>query len=205
MVGLVEVFPGFKIIAEVLVLSSWYLVSGHKIFGKGLGCLHASSSFRWPETPYSGCMTISSTAYYSSQMPSPARKKSPIPATKGASGPGTTKFTLFSLANARRAGKSSGLTWLIFWTFCSPRAVPPFPGTTKISWTNLDCASFHARADSLPPLPTSNIIRGSPAIVHKVKVSQEATRIKRWGSSTRGVVKGDQSDSMAPEKANLDI
>ncbi len=36
-------------------------------------------------------------------------------------------------------------------------------------WTKFDCASFHASADSLPPLPTSNIMRLRSSIERKGK------------------------------------
>ncbi len=36
-------------------------------------------------------------------------------------------------------------------------------------WTRFDCASFHASADSLPPLPTSNIMRLRSSIEGKGK------------------------------------
>ena len=86
----------------------------------------------------------------------PERKKLPIPATNGTSGPGTTRLTSCSLAKARRPGKSSGEMLTIFVTL-STDAVPPLPGTVYITSTKGDCPSFQAKACSLPPLPTSNM------------------------------------------------
>ena len=49
-----------------------------------------------------------------------------MPATSGASGPGTTRSMAFSTANLTRAGKSS-VPMSMLETLLRPRAVPPFP------------------------------------------------------------------------------
>ena len=98
----------------------------------------------------------------------PERKKLPIPATNGTSGPGTTRLTPCSLAKARRPGKSSSEMLLIFVTLPT-NAVPPLPGTAYIASTRGDCPSFHAKACSLPPLPTSNMRSCSPSMETKFR------------------------------------
>mmetsp|Transcript_4882 Transcript_4882/g.11345 ORF Transcript_4882/g.11345 Transcript_4882/m.11345 type:complete len:278 (-) Transcript_4882:820-1653(-) len=83
---------------------------------------------------------------------------STMPSTSGCSGPTATRSTPFALQKSMTSwkplvGDRSNLTFLIVtrptWTSC----VPPLPGATQTAPTCLDCASFHAKVCSRPPLP----------------------------------------------------
>ncbi len=86
-------------------------------------------------------------------MRSPAvRKASTIPSASGASGPTTVSTIASFLANST----SSGMP--VMGTLNSPSslAVPALPGATYTRATRGDCASRHAMACSLPPLPITS-------------------------------------------------
>ncbi len=83
-----------------------------------------------------------------------ARKASTTPAASGASGPTTVNWMAFAFAKATNAGTSTAPI-ATFWHFGST-AVAGFPGATKTCDTFADCANFHARACSRPPLPITN-------------------------------------------------
>jgi hypothetical protein len=70
------------------------------------------------------------------------------------------------MAKSTNRGKSvAGRFKLVVFGSCD---VPPFPGQTNICFTRGDCDNFHARACSLPPLPSS---RMRVVIVEKLKVT----------------------------------
>src|SRR5438874_1798208 len=86
-----------------------------------------------------------------------ASNKSTIPAASWSSGPTTVRSIRFSLAKRASFGKSFGGIK----TFSPISCVPAFPGAQKIRSAPGDCASFHARACSRPPLPTTRIFTGA--------------------------------------------
>ena len=70
----------------------------------------------------------------------------------------TTMSTFLSAAAATRPARSSAFTG----RFSATSAVPGLPGAQySLSQLSL-CASFHARACSLPPPPTSMILMAVP-------------------------------------------
>ena len=88
-----------------------------------------------------------------------ARRASPTPATKGASGPTTTRPGLMRFASAVTASTSDGSN-----SCRSARpAMPGFPGAATRSLTKLDLDSAHASALSRPPDPRSRALNPCPA------------------------------------------
>ena len=81
-------------------------------------------------------------------------KRSTIPSTSGPSGPMTVKLIPSSWANSQSRSVSSAAIAMFSTPFSC--AVPAFPGATNTVFIRSDCASFQARACSLPPLPTTS-------------------------------------------------
>ena len=80
----------------------------------------------------------------------PWRSRSATPATSGASGPITARSISSDCASSSRASPSSARTgWQV-----PSAAIPGLPGAACSSAKRSLCASFHARACSLPPEPT---------------------------------------------------
>ena len=116
-------------------------------------------------------------------MPSDS-KTSTIPATRGTSGPTTTKLMLDFLANTRRSAGWSGErdgTLIALRTF----PVAPFPGAQKMVSTRVDWLSFQARACSLPPPPISSIRRLSFSAMLCVNWCYETEQMIRQSHSLR--------------------
>src|SRR5471032_1887908 len=82
-----------------------------------------------------------------------ARNRLTMPPASGVSGP-TTVSAIFSWTTKLASSCRSVMA-----RFCrrESRAVPPLPGATYTIWIRSDCASFHARACSRPPEPTTKI------------------------------------------------
>src|SRR5689334_5465389 len=107
------------------------------------------------------------------------RSASATPATKGASGPTTTRSIEFRRARSTTARESHGSMAM----HSAQRAMPGLPGAA-ISWPQLgDCLSRQARASSRPPEPRSRILMDLP----------DDTR----GSLLANVAPGDNSPALS--------
>src|SRR5690242_5740177 len=87
-----------------------------------------------------------------------ARRASATPATRGASGPMTTRSTPWFRANSTTATGSHGSIS----THSAQRDMPGLPGAAVNAWQLGDCLSRHASASSRPPDPNSRIFMDLP-------------------------------------------
>src|SRR5215213_9069147 len=85
-----------------------------------------------------------------------ASRSSTMPATSGASGPTTTKSTLFALQNATTAAWSAMSTA----THSASRAIPALPGAHQSLVVSGEAAIFQASACSRPPEPSRRMFMG---------------------------------------------
>src|SRR5471032_813158 len=105
-----------------------------------------------------------------------ARNRLTMPPASGVSGP-TTVSAIFSWTTKLASSCRSVMA-----RFCrrESRAVPPLPGATYTIWIRSDCASFHARACSRPPEPTTNIFIIPFVLYVEYESGKRRPRGRRW-------------------------
>src|SRR6185503_12107434 len=115
-------------------------------------------------------------ARFGPKMRKPASvKASTTPAASGASGPTTVRWMPSFFAKSSSSGTAVAAT------FSRPFsvAVPPLPGATNTFCTRGLCASFHAIACSLPPLPMTRSFMSVSEVAHAGEHHGRAALVRR--------------------------